>query len=285
MITTTWISNFGNNMFQWAVLYGVSKKTGLPYATGNWTGASNHSGPVANGKEVFNLPPEPDFSQYRERYIFQDSSSLDQRFNSNIYKIPDGTRLYGYFQSDRYFIDYREDILNAFTFKDPKYASKAKELKEQMGRKVVVCAHSREGDYGPATGSTQVTEIYFKGAIKFLMDKLNLKEEDLGCILISDNKHTQKLNFLNDTGIKLFISQEDNHTDLSIMMHADHCITANSSFSWWGAWLNRNNPLIISPKNWLNFDWADKDFFSPLSMEKMSIPQYFIDRNGIPQNQ
>lgn len=283
MITVTWMSNFGNNMFQWAVLYAVSKKTGIPYTTDGWHGeATARAYAVPNGKDIFNLPEEPDFSLYQETNIFHDSDSMDQRFNPEIFNIPDGTRLRGYFQTDKYFIDYREDILKYFTFKDKSIDEKAKNIINEVDRKIIVCAHSREGDYVTDPGFSVVNENYFKGAIKFLLEKLNASEEDLGVIFISDNKTSTKLNFLNYTKIKLVQPGESNFVEMSIMKQANHCITANSSFSWWGAWLNQNNPIIVSPERWVNFDMPNRgDLWLPRDV-KMSIPnQFFINKDGI----
>ena len=281
MITVQWISNFCNNMFQWAVLYAVSRKTGIPYTTNGWTGeATRRAYKVADGREIFNLPPEPDFSLYQETGRFMDSNSMDQSFNPEIFNIPDGTKLWGYFQTDKYFRDYRNDILKYFTYKDPKYDKRAKELIDSMNRKIVVCAHSREGDYVTDPGFTVVSELYFRKAFELLFKKLNIKAEDIGCIFTSDNKDSTKLNFLNELGVKLLISKEDNFTDMSIMKQADHCITANSTFSWWGAWLNQKQPIIISPFKWINFDFDDRDFSSPRHIQMSLLNQYFIDNKG-----
>jgi hypothetical protein len=278
MITTNWISNFCNNMFQYATLYAVSKKTGFQLTTDGWHGESTERTPVGNGKELFNLPIEPDFSLYHETTIFNDT--IDQKYNSNIFKIIDGTRLNGFFQTDKYFIDYRKDILDFFTFKNLMYDIRAKEIIQSLNRKVIICAHSREGDYVTDPGFTTVNEEYFKTAFNILMIKHNLQPLDIGCIFISDNKKSSKLNFLNNTNIKLLISQENNFVDMSIMKNANHCITANSTFSWWGAWLNKNNPTIISPYKWINFGFENKNYWLPSDI-KMSIPnQYFVDSKG-----
>jgi hypothetical protein len=271
------MSNFGNNMFQWAVAYAVSKKRGFELYNSDWSGASNDSTPSGNGLEIFNLPPKTQTPNVIH-HCFRDSGCAEQTFNPEIFNVADNTVLEGYFQTDKYFIDCRDDILNFFSFKDKTIDEKANDFIKSFDKKVVICAHSREGDYVLGDGFPIPSAWYFKRAVDKILEINNLNKEDVGIAFISDNKNSDRLKILIDENFDVKISPfgvENKLLDLSIMKNAHHCITAASSFSWWGAWLNRNSPTIISPMYWFNYHknttvWSPRDI-------AMSIPnQYFI---------
>lgn len=277
MISNTWMSNFGNNMFQWAVAYAVSKKTGFELFNSDWHGASNDSTPSGNGLEIFNLPPRTQNSNTCN-HCFRDSGCAEQTFNPDIFNVADNTNLEGYFQTDKYFIDYRDDILNFFTFKDETIDDRANDFLRSFNKRVIICAHSREGDYTAGDGFPIPNASYFKRAVDKILDTNNLNKEDVGVALITDNKNSDKLNILINEGFDVKVSPfgvAEKLLDLSIMKNAHHCITAASSFSWWGAWLNKNSPTIISPMYWFNYH-KNTSVWSPRDIA-MSIPnQYFI---------
>lgn len=277
MISCEWYSNFGNNMFQWAVSYAVSKETGFELYIGDWQGDSNDHIPSGNGADIFNLPPKTQDNLHIS-HCFRDSECSDQSFNSDIFKINDNTILEGYFQTDKYFIKYRDDILHYFTMKDVTIDEQVLDFFNTFNKKFIISAHSREGDYNCGDGFPIMNSTYFKLAVEKIMQINNISKNDIGIVFVSDNKQTDKADLLINEGYDVKISPfnvENKLMDLSIMMNAHHCITAASSFSWWGAWLNKNSPTIISPMYWFNYHrnipvWSPRDI-------AMSIPnQYFL---------
>lgn len=277
MISCAWWSNFGNNMFQWAVAYAVSIETGFELYNSDWQGASNDNIPSGNGLDVFNLPPRTQNSCHISHH-FADSACQDQSFNPDIFKVNDNTILEGYFQTDKYFIKYRDEILKYYTMKDETIDIQVQDFFSTFNKKIIISAHSREGDYSCGDGFPIVKSTYFKRAVEKIMQINGIAKEDIGIVFVSDNKQTDKADLLIEEGYDVKISPfnvENKLMDLSIMKNAHHCITAASSFSWWGAWLNKNSPTIISPMYWFNYHkntpvWSPRDI-------AMSIPnQYFI---------
>lgn len=279
MISVKWISNFGNNMFQFAVLYSVCKETGYQMYSGNWQGNSNDDIEVGNGKVLYNLPPDDVEIPIIDNIWHDTNDCMAQTYDTNIFKIQDNTQLYGFFQCDKYFIKYRDDILKFYKFKDESINNIATTVIQSLNRKCIICCHNREGDYWVNPGTFPImNEEYYKKAIELIKEKQNINDEDIGVVVTTDNIYTTKFNFLNDMNICFIISKENKFVDMTIMKNSNHCITAASSFSWWGAWLNENNPIIVSPKYWINHfknnSWAPEDI-------KMSLSnQYFIDCEG-----
>jgi hypothetical protein len=141
--------------------------------------------------------------------------------------------LYGYFQSEKYFSEYKEDIRKEFTFRN---------ITEFKVPKKTVSIHVRRGDYlsKPEYHPTCTMEYYQKAMSLFPGHKFLVFSDDKEwCLDWFDFPNTQ---------VSLSESAEE---ELQRMSLCDHHIIANSSFSWWGAWLNTNkNKRVVAPKKW-----------------------------------
>lgn len=181
------------------------------------------------------------------------------QYNSNIQKIK-ATILYlgGYFQSEKYFIKYENEIRNDFKITAP-----LKEITLQTARKMkeenAVSIHIRRGDYLLNKVHNTDKELFYKNAMKKI-------EELIGnpvYYVFSDDMNWVKENFSTncETVYVDFNDAATNYEDLHLMASCKHNIIANSSFSWWGAWLNSNpNKVVIAPKEWFagdNYDYQD----------------------------
>ena len=80
------------------------------------------------------------------------------------------------------------------------------------------------------------------------MNELKKEFSNIKFVILTDDLEWCREHFEGDE----FIFSENNHfTDMAIMSLCDHNIIANSSFSWWGAWLNKNeNKIVYAPKIW-----------------------------------
>jgi hypothetical protein len=174
-------------------------------------------------------------------------------FSEAVLDLPSGSMLIGYFQSERYFADMRDQIAAQFRPKDPalwEHVRRAIEVLRKPDRPLV-SVHVRRGDYlqvypggGLAIPAARIRDAmaHFPGAV-FLMfsDDRAWCEEEFGPegVLMSP-----------------FSSVVE---DLIGMTACDHNIIANSSFSWWGGWLNPNpEKVVLAPQNWLvdGRNWA-----------------------------
>lgn len=149
--------------------------------------------------------------------------------------------LKGYFQSELYFRHNRNKILNLF----PPLSTDLEYIKSKYQSYLdnpLVSLHVRRGDYLKFPGVHPTCSIkYYENALSKFSPKPKV-------LIFSDDIDWCKQNFLGDRFV--FIQEED-YISLYLMSLCEHNIIANSSFSWWGAWLNQNpNKMVIAPKTW-----------------------------------
>lgn len=164
--------------------------------------------------------------------------------------------LKGYWQSEKYFETAGDLVRQHFVF--PAVTdSKNKTVLEKINNSNAVSLHIRRGDYQQQGRNWSAPLSYYRNAVEYIKDKLgnplffifsdspgwaadNLQLEN--SILISHN-----------TGPQSFI-------DMQLMSSCRHNIIANSSFSWWAAWLNTNpDKIIVAPSPWLPFMEGTRD--------------------------
>ena len=261
------IGRFGNQMFQYAALKGIAANRGFEY-----TIPPEHTQLQIDNYgllEAFDLSSNNiGFTQYetvvQEKHFHFD----EQLFN----ECPDKSNIYGFFQSEKYFKHIEEDIIKDFTFKD-NWLEPCKEFRSQMGEEVIFL-HVRRGDPNLADKRgfkwayvnlqsqhpVQPLEYYEKALSEF--------DDNLPVIVFSDSIEWVKEQPFFQGDRFMFSEPEDKHSDgalvpyldLCLMSLCDHAIIANSSMSWWGAWLIKNkNKKVIAPSMWFGSDYADKD--------------------------
>ncbi|MBE8232160.1 MAG: alpha-1,2-fucosyltransferase, partial [Endozoicomonadaceae bacterium] len=177
-------------------------------------------------------------TSYREKEI--------TLFDDNIYNFSD-VYLDGYWQNELYFQDIRDILLTEFTLKDG-ISKSLISTQEQIENSESVSIHVRRGDYlnHPDVGVLDVD--YYKRAVKLIAERVKsptffvFSNDIQWC---KDNfTFIDKCHFLEEGGTEL--------DDMALMSKCSHNIIANSSFSWWGAWLNnKSNRIIIAPKKWM----------------------------------
>lgn len=175
-------------------------------------------------------------------------------YDDTIKSVPNNTYLYGYWQTEKYFVDCRKDILKMFT---PKYAlSKGcKDYIQQVSKCQSVAVHVRRGDY-VALGNCLGPEYYDRA-----VETINSQIQNPIFYVFSDDMEYAKEMFVGKQGTYKYVEyKSDNLTldDFFIMKECRHIIMANSSFSWWAAWLNDYaDKIVVCPKE---KQW-DGDFY------------------------
>jgi hypothetical protein len=174
-------------------------------------------------------------------------------FDPHILELSNNIHLDGYWQSEKYFIDIANTIRHDFTLKK-EMTAKSRELSEKIKNTNSVSIHIRRGDYLSSKFSSiypVLTMDYYRQALDAIKNKI----KDPYIFIFTDDIHWVKDN-LYITGPKEFVSGQEEinvNEELILMSQCRHNIIANSSFSWWGAWLNSNtDKIVIAPQNWLS---------------------------------
>lgn len=236
MIISKLQGGLGNQMFQWA--YG--KSLSLKHNTGFFIDKSfynNQSGITFRTYELNKFPfiKDYDFINNNKKVL-----QITDNFHFNQFQYDENFNYYlnGYWQSEKYFTEY-SDIIKEELKPSDEILNKLKRIINGKS----VSLHIRRTDYLTSNGfhPVQSTEYYSK-ALEIIGDYDQL-------LIFSDDINWCKNNLTYKNMI--FIENQDNVEDIWLMSLCQHNIIANSSFSWWGAWLNNNeNKIIIAPKNW-----------------------------------
>lgn len=173
-------------------------------------------------------------------------------FDPAILTLSDGVYLDGYWQSEKYFVDITEIIRREFTVKFPQ-TEKNKDLEEMITSRESVSLHVRRGDYVSNPKMSQEHSICEPDYYLRCVEQLTRTVKDPHFFVFSDDSEWSRDN-LKQTYPTTFVDHnkaDRDYEDLRLMSLCRHHIIANSSFSWWGAWLNtRNDKIVFAPKQW-----------------------------------
>ncbi len=228
-----------NNLFQIACAYAYSLKHNKELVILNEKFGISHN-PLDAYKENFlkkiNLVSSKNFQGFK---IYN-----EPQFNfSQIPEIEGNVYLEGYFQSEKYFSDYENEIRNLLSYSENVNLIKEK-YKNEL-EKNTCSVHIRRGDYLKYPNHHPVQSVnYFMKAIRQMPD-------DSLFIVFSDDIQWCKDNLPNIEDKFIFIEENKDYEDLLLMSLCKNNIISNSSFSWWGAWLNENKEKkVIAPSKW-----------------------------------
>lgn len=175
-------------------------------------------------------------------------------FEENFFTKPDIYCYDGYFQNEKYFKHCRNELLQHFSLSSAETLDeKNSQILEQIKETNSVSIHIRRGDYITLASANKFHGTcsleYYKNAIEYIAKNV----ESPHFFFFSDDIDWVKENLKIDYPYTVVdFNQEKSYFDLELMKNCKHNIVANSSFSWWGAWLNENpEKIVIAPKNWL----------------------------------
>jgi len=162
----------------------------------------------------------------------------------------------GYWQSDKYFTKIENIIRTVFSFDINKVSDQNKSIIFEMQRRNAVSLHIRRGDYESNPDAKLILGgicdmNYYNKCISYIHENV----EDPFFYIFSDDSEWVKehLSFILNSKFIDWNRNENCWQDMFLMSQCSHNIIANSSFSWWGAWLNSNpNKIVIGPVKWFN---------------------------------
>ena len=205
-------------------------------------------------------------NRIRRKYFTKRTHYIDTVFRYTPEVLSDKSDCYleGFWQTEKYFLPIEKDIHTLFRFQIPlseKSAAVQKALQAQQPASLSASVHVRRGDFLHVKSFQVCTETYYNNAISYA-----IKNHSVSAFYVfSDDMDWCRKN-LDFCGIKtIFVDWNigtDSWQDMALMSLCRCNIIANSSFSWWAAWLNDNpDKKIIAPSIWNLREKGYKDFY------------------------
>lgn len=261
------IGGLGNQMFQYATAFAISKRTKQELIVDISDAITYKVHPLRLIELSCSCKYEYK-SNFLEKYIYSKSIPyLVKQFMSWGYYIESGLwydekidsrslgkKIVGYFQSEKYFCDFRDDLINEFRPK-AEFSQYQSHIRSLITQNKSCSVHIRRGDYisNPSANSMHgvCSSEYFSKAINYL-ESSGVADSSLTLFVFSDDIEWCEKNI--SFPYKTFFVKSDSERvelDMWLMSFCEHNIISNSSFSWWGAWLNENsNKKVIAPRQW-----------------------------------
>ena len=255
----------GNQMFQYASMRGIAAVKGF-----DWVVPPENYDHTANYAlfETFKM------TNVQEKNIgFVEGEILKETihcYDENLVdSCSDNTNLDGFFQTEKYFENIADEIRSDFTFKD-EYLKPCKEFIDSLDT-TPIFLHVRRGD---AIGKEHYHPV---APMSYYVEALKRFDKDTPCFVFSDDLDwckSQELfksdRFLFNDNIERYDYQSMDgsgsmqytllpHVDLCLMSLCSGAIIVNSSFSWWGAWLQNSRGKVIASKPWFGPSASDLD--------------------------
>lgn len=285
MLISNIIGGLGNQMFQYAVGRAVSLSCNTSlrldvsgfanYRLHQWIEFQrifNCSVKIANETDVRNIlgwqsspairriVSRPRMAMFRRKEFV-----IEPHFNywQGIKNVPSNSYLVGYWQSEKYFAEVAEQIRADLTFQLPLVKQNA-ELAEQIHQVNAVSLHVRRGDYASNAQTTSTHGLcsldYYRAAIAYVAERVQQPHFYIFSDDIAWVKDNLKIQFPHQ-----YVDHNhgaESYNDMRLMSMCKHNIIANSSFSWWGAWLNPNpDKIVIAPERWFANQTDVSDLF------------------------
>ena len=231
-------------MFQYATAYAIAKKhdTTVAISSKDAYYPDNQCNQLV---ETFELP----------HAILDNFGGITSHYNEpgfsydpTVQNLPNGVDIRGYFQSEKYFQHIRFELLNKeFAFK-PHVKTKGEICLSHFKTKKFLCSiHVRFGDY------TKLQDVHYNLPTTYYLKCINKLSKQVDVtnvhyLVFSDDTDAAKVMFAGYENQMSFIG-EDYQTSLYLMSKCDYHVMANSSYSWWGAWLS-SSKITYAPSIW-----------------------------------
>lgn len=279
MIVVNLFGRLGNQMFQYAlgkVLAGKLKTPLVLEYTYNRIDKDFNIEDILFLGDVFNTPVDifsqnkiklrfpynytPTYLKYLIRLMglkpyltIKEIYEKSQAFRPDILDLEGNVYLHGYWQSPKYFEGYEEVIRTSFTFKKilPAHLSP---LADRINNTNAISLHVRGQDYVNRPQTAAVHKVcgldYYKKAVELMQEKV---PDAYFFVFTDDPEYTRQflsLDFPHEL-VTASLWNKDADYDMQLMSLCRHHIIANSSFSWWGAWLNPDlDKIVCMPDRW-----------------------------------
>ena len=278
VIVSRLLGGLGNQLFQYAAGRALSLRLNVPYKIDisdfenyklrNYDLSNfNVQAGVATGND------RPAVAQGFLARLFISSSRRIRRyreksfsFDAGFERLPDNTYLDGYWQSEKYFKAYEEQLRDDFgIIKEP--LENNRRLIDSIRGVQAVSVHVRRGDYVTNNKTNAFhgtcTVEYYKNAVSYIRNRL---DAEVVCYVFSDDIQWAREN-LQLGAETVFVDGNGDafaYEDMRLMSACGHHVIANSTFSWWGAWLNPSpEKIVVAPAQWFSKQSVDTSDLIP----------------------
>jgi hypothetical protein len=281
VITVSLIGGLGNQMFQYAAGKALAERHGVPLAL-DISGFRNYAlrpflldrllVPEAIASVRTGSTERPEINFTRARWKARIDRLLGKARLPKLASSPDEYRephfhydpafeslgpkisLFGYFQSERYFKSIAGNLRDWFSPREPLGDAAVAALKRIEISRLPVSVHVRRGDY-LKPGTHEVHGILGESFYRQVFDRLkSMIDDEAELFIFSDDSAAaeQVLSFIPSSRLNHVRGDPERPwEDMALMAHCRHHVIANSSFSWWGAWLNpSSDKIVVAPRGW-----------------------------------
>jgi len=273
MIISNLKGGLGNQMFEYVAGYSLAKDKGAEFKIdlGHFENQDKFKNETNRGFQLdfFNVPyklaTEEEITEVKTRYSrgFLPILKLDSYLTMlNIIRYPLLTNISSsvymdaYFQNEKYFIRHTKDIREMFSLKKDYMTNDFKMMCDRIRKNFEksVSIHVRRGDYVTNTQANKwhglLSKDYYYNALDYLKKETGIKK--LYIYVFSDDSVWVKENLPLEGNITYVPDDFNPAQSIILMSKCKNNIIANSSFSWWGGWLNTNEEkIVIAPNKWL----------------------------------
>ncbi len=283
MIVVKLQGGLGNQMFQYAVssILALKSKSNVKIEDSFFENTEKSKGFTPRQFELSVFDNHYQFVTLKEIDCFTKLSKFNQlkkyyglnypmvfmepslKYDAAVLKLKAPVYLEGYFQSYHYLEGFESFVKDLFSFSTMNLDEKNKNILAEINNTETVSVHIRRGDYVNDKLTQQFHGNCAKEYYLEAIHRMEQKSKGLTYVFFSDDIAWVKEEFADLLVKKIFVDENNGSAswkDMFLMTHCSHNIIANSSFSWWGAWLNSfSEKTVIAPKKWfLNTDANEK---------------------------
>jgi hypothetical protein len=266
MIIVRLQGGLGNQLFQYAVGRCLSHKLGVDlklditgyvhdglrtYALANFNIVEN----IASGDEIARRK-QGMVKRILSRCLRRPTTHIKEKnyfhFDPEILRLPDDIYLDGYWQNEKYFTSISEILRREFTVKTMPQG-RNQELAGIIDESEAISLHIRRGDYVSNAATNQFHGTCDMAYYRRCLDQIRPLVKNPHLLVFSDDFEWVKNNFTVEYPFTLVDHNgaDQAHEDLRLMSQCKYQIMANSTFSWWAAWLGKKNTMVFAPRCWL----------------------------------
>lgn len=281
MIITKLLGGLGNQMFQYAAGRTLAAKHNAEFKLdiSAYETYKIQDYAINNLNIIENISTTKEIKEFKHKKFLKLIPIKNKKYikekeftyDPDIFYLSDNVYLEGYWQSVKYFQSIENIIRHDFKFKTQPQ-DKNLELSKIITNTNSISLHIRRGDYITNPVANAVHGLcsldYYEKSINYIAEKV----ENPQFFIFSDDAQWAKenLNIPFLTNIIDWNKNENSYEDMRLMSLCKHNIIANSSFSWWGAWLNQNSDkIVIAPEKWFNTSKIDAKDLVPENWIKL----------------